>query len=87
MQNIDQIVDEEIANYESVVSKVSSLYENFSEITNVPTSILLSIHKTIISIQSNDFTTAISNLENVSTLISQLNQVIQKSIITLKQEI
>lgn len=87
MQNIDQIVDEEIANYESVVSKVSSLYENFSEITNVPTSILLSIHKTIISIQSNDFKTAISNLENVSTLISQLNQVIQKSIITLKQEI
>jgi len=87
MQDIDQIIDEEILNYESVVSKINSLYESFSGVTHIPTSILLSIHKTITSMQNADFQSAVNNLETISDLISDLNQVIQQSIITLKQEI
>lgn len=85
--SLDQIIKEEINNYELQVDKLTSICNLFIEVTNVPVSVLLSLKKIVDDIKNNDIASAVNILEKTYVQVQSLGSALDKSIQILKQEI
>lgn len=85
-QEIEQLVNQEISNYELQVDKLTSICNLFLQITNVPVSVLISLRSSVDHIKNNDIAAAVNILEKTSLDIQSLSETLVKSIQILKQE-
>lgn len=84
---LNQMIKEELNNYELQVDKITSICNLFLEVTNVPVSVLLSLKNIVDNIRNNDIASAVNILEKTHLQVQSLGSALDKSIQILKQEI
>lgn len=86
MNQIDQIIEEEINNFNANLEKLNEVYSSFSSVSSVPLSVLKLLYSSLQNIQTNNFEDAIKDLNSITLLISTLSESIQKTIQILSKE-